>query len=146
MAYSVRFSPNNPNKYLGDPTKIFFRSLWEYRVMQHLDENVGVVGWSSEEIVIPYLSPIDNRWHRYFPDFYIKMRNREGQLESKLIEIKPANQAAPPEKRTKITKNYLKEVATWGVNEAKWNAAVEYCKDRNWNFQVLTENELFRKK
>ena len=73
MAYSGKFSPKNTNKYLGDPTNIWYRSLWERRVMTHLDINSNVIEWSNEEIIIPYLSPIDNRWHRYFPDFFARV-------------------------------------------------------------------------
>ena len=142
MAYSGKFSPKNTNKYLGDPTNIWYRSLWERRVMVHLDDNPNVVGWSNEEIIIPYLSPVDGRWHRYFPDFYVKVRNRQGLIESRILEVKPKSQSVPPKVRGKVTRQYLKEVAAWGVNEAKWKAAEEYCKDRNWKFNVITEEQL----
>jgi hypothetical protein len=144
MAYSGKFVPKNANKYLGDPTKVFYRSLWERRVMVHLDDNPSVIGWSNEEIVIPYLSPIDNRWHRYFPDFFVRIKNRNGIQEAMILEVKPASQSVAPEKKSKITRQYIREVVTWGVNEAKWKAAVEYCKDRNWQFKVITENEIFK--
>jgi len=142
MAYSGKFSPKNTNKYLGDPTNIWYRSLWERRVMVHLDENPNVIGWSNEEIVIPYLSPVDNRWHRYFPDFYVKVQNKQGLVESMILEVKPKSQAAPPKVKSRVTRQYIKEVATWGVNEAKWKAAEEYCKDRNWKFSLITEDQL----
>jgi hypothetical protein len=146
MALSGKFLPKNTNKYLGDPTNIFYRSSWERRVMVHLDENPSVIGWSNEEIVIPYLSPVDGNWHRYFPDFFAKVKNKQGIIESMIIEVKPASQSAPPQVRSKVTKSYIREVVTWGVNEAKWNAAVEYCKDRKWTFKVITENEIFKKR
>ena len=142
MAYSGKFSPKNCNKYLGDPTNIWYRSLWERRVMVHLDENPSVVGWSNEEIVIPYLSPVDNRWHRYFPDFFVRVKNKNGILEAMILEVKPASQSVAPEKKSKITRRYIREVVTWGVNEAKWKAAIEYCKDRSWQFKVITEKDL----
>ena len=142
MAYSGKFSPKNTNKYLGDPTTIWYRSLWERRVMVHLDDNPSVIEWSNEEIVIPYLSPIDNRWHRYFPDFFVRIRNKDNRIESTILEVKPFSQAQPPQKRSRITKQYIREVATWGINEAKWQAAMEYCKDRNWKFVVVTEKDL----
>jgi hypothetical protein len=110
--------------------------------MVHLDINPSVVEWSNEEIVIPYLSPVDNRWHRYFPDFFVRVRNKQGILEAMILEVKPKSQAKPPEKRSKITKRYINEVMTWGINEAKWKAAVEYCKDRSWQFKVITEENL----
>ena len=142
MAYSGRFSPKNTNKYLGDPTKVFYRSLWERRVMVHLDESPSVIGWSNEEIVIPYKSPVDERWHRYFPDFFVRVKNKQGSVESMILEIKPKSQSQPPQKRSKITRKYINEVMTWGVNEAKWKAATEYCKDRQWSFKVITEDHL----
>lgn len=142
MAYSGKFSPKNTNKYLGDPTNIWYRSLWERRVMVHLDDNINVIGWSNEELIIPYLSPVDNRWHRYFPDFFVRVKNREGVVESLVLEVKPKSQSKPPQIRGKVTKRYINEVVTWGVNEAKWNAAIEYCRDRKWTFRVITEEDL----
>ena len=142
MAYSGKFSPKNINKYLGDPTNIWYRSLWERRVMVYLDENSSVVEWSNEEIVIPYLSPVDNRAHRYFPDFFVRLRNKQGLIESTIIEVKPASQTKPPKPQKRATRRYITEVMTWGVNEAKWKAADEYCKDRGWKFVVVTEKDL----
>jgi hypothetical protein len=142
MAYSGKFSPKNTNKYLGDPTNIWYRSLWERRVMVYLDENSTVIEWSNEEIVIPYLSPVDNRVHRYFPDFFVRLRNKLGLIESTIIEVKPAIQARPPKTQKKVTRRYITEVMTWGVNEAKWKAADAYCKDRGWKFVVVTEKDL----
>ena len=141
MAYSGRFVPKNPKKYLGDSTNIWYRSLWERRVMVHLDDNINVLEWSSEEIVIPYLSPLDNRYHRYFPDFFV--RTKTGAM---ILEVKPMSQSVKPKVKKKVTKAYINEVATYGVNQAKWDAAIEYCKDRGWKFKVITENELFGKK
>lgn len=142
MAYSGKYIPKNPNKYLGDPTNIWYRSLWERRVMVHLDDNPNVIEWSSEEIIIPYLSPVDNRWHRYFPDFLVKARNKLGITETIIIEVKPEKQSIPPPLKKRITKQYIQEVVTYGINEAKWKAAVEYCKNKNWTFKVITEKNL----
>jgi len=63
-----------------------------------------------------------------------------------MIEVKPYGQTHAPKAQKRLTKKYLNEVKTWGVNQAKWEAAMEYCKDRNWKFQILTEKELFKKK
>ena len=142
MAYSGKFSPKNTNKYLGDPTNIWWRSLWERRVMVRLDENPNVVEWSNEEIVIPYLSPVDGRYHRYFPDFFVRMRDSSEKIQAYILEVKPAKQTQPPTQKKRVTKQYLQEVMTWGVNEAKWKAADEYCKDRGWKFNLITEHEL----
>ena len=144
-SYKGRFVPKHPEKYKGDPTKIIYRSSWELRFMKLLDEKSDVVQWASEELAIPYKSPIDGKWHRYFPDFLVRMRNRDGDIVVKMIEIKPRSQSVPPKpksKGSKPTKKYLQEVATYGINMSKWNAAKDYCEDRKWEFVVLTEKEL----
>ena len=142
MAYKGYFKPRNPQKYRGDPTNIIYRSRWELKFMSYLDTHPKVLEWSSEEIVIPYRSPVDNRIHRYFPDFFVKKINSAGLTESAIIEIKPAVQTRPPEKPARVTKRYINEVFTWGVNEAKWKAAQDFCADRKWTFHVFTEKEL----
>jgi len=136
------FKPKFPQKYKGDPTNITYRSGWELKFMIKMDTLKDVISWSSEEVIIPYKSPIDNRYHRYFPDFLITIINKEGKKETILIEIKPMAQRSPPKKQTNITKRYITEVKTWGVNSAKWKAAEEYCKDRGWKFQLLSEKQL----
>lgn len=142
MSYKGLFTPQNPQKYMGDPTNIIYRSSWECRVMDWLDKNKDVVAWASEEIQIPYVSPVDSRWHRYFPDFLVRIKTKDGKLRTMILEIKPAKQARPPEVKKRVTKQYINEVATWGVNQAKWKAAQEYCLDRGWEFRVLTEDHL----
>ncbi len=106
------------------------------------DKNENIVEWGSEEIVIPYISPVDNRVHRYFPDFYVRALTRDGRSQKFIIEVKPKAQCAPPKKQKRITKKFITEVKTYAVNEAKWKAAEEYCKDRRMIFKILTENEL----
>jgi hypothetical protein len=110
--------------------------------MSYLDSHPNVIGWASEEIVIPYRSPIDGRVHRYFPDFVVKMKSKDGKVVTQVIEIKPERETKPPKVRQRATKQYIYEVKTWGVNQAKWAAAESYCKDRDWEFRVFTESEL----
>lgn len=110
--------------------------------MLYLDEHKEVISWGSEEIIIPYRSPLDNRIHRYYPDFVVTKINSEGKRETAVIEVKSAKQTVPPKIREKVTKSYITEVKTWGVNEAKWKAALEFCKDRGWTFHIFTEKEL----
>ena len=95
------------------------------------DKNENILEWGSEEIIIPYRSPVDNRFHRYFPDFYVKAKTRNGTLSKNIIEIKPYAQTQQPKrnKKVKVTRSYLSEVKTFAVNQAKWKAADEYCKD-----------------
>jgi hypothetical protein len=142
MSYKGIFKPKNPYKYKGDPTNVIYRSLWELRLMSYLDAHKDIIEWASEELAIPYKSPIDGRWHRYFPDFWVKQRDSCGKVSIKLIEVKPAAQSRPPEKRTKITRKYISEVTTWGINQAKWVAARKVCAEKGWEFVVMTEKEL----
>ena len=140
--YQGFFKPKNPKKYRGDPTNIIYRSGWELKMMTHLDEHKDVLSWGSEEIIIPYRSPIDGKVHRYFPDFVVTKINKEGRRETSIIEIKPSSQTKPPARQQKPTKRYITEVKAWGINEAKWNAALNFCKDRGWTFHIFTEKEL----
>lgn len=109
--------------------------------MVNLDRNPNVLSWASEELSIPYESPLDGKVHWYFPDFFVTRINK-GQRETVLIEIKPDKQTRPPVKKQRITKKYISEVKTYGVNEAKWNAARAYAKRQGWNFHILTERQL----
>lgn len=142
MAYSGRFTPKNPQKYVGDANNIIYRSSWECKVMSWLDRNDSIVSWASEELIIPYISPVDGKRHRYFPDFLVKIKTRDGLLKTMILEVKPKKQTQRPEHRKRVTKQYINEVTTWGVNQAKWKAATEFCLDRGWEFKLLTEEHL----
>ncbi len=142
MAYKGKYKPRVPSKYKGDPTNIIYRSLWERKFMVYCDSTTNILEWGSEEIVLPYRSPIDNKVHRYYPDFYIKVRESTGKIKRYLIEVKPKKQTIAPKVQKKKTKSYIYEVYEYAKNQAKWKAAKEYCKDRLWEFKVLTENEL----
>jgi hypothetical protein len=148
MAHNYKqgfFTPQNPKKYMGDSKNIVYRSGWEYRVMNWADTNPNVVRWCSEEIVIPYISPVDNRPHRYFVDFYVEAIGSDGETKKLLLEVKPKAQTQPPKEMKRKTKRYITEVVTYGVNQAKWKAAEEFCKDKGWDFMLITEEQLFRK-
>jgi hypothetical protein len=142
MSYKGKFSPSNPLKYKGDPTGIVYRSLWELKFMNYCDKNQNVLKWSSEEIIIPYKSPTDEKYHRYFPDFYIKYKNTNGNIVESLIEIKPEKQVNGPKIQRKKTNSYIAEVYEYAKNTAKWKAAEEFCLDRKWEFKILTEKDL----
>ena len=141
--YKGKYKIKNPNKYLGNPTNIIYRSLMERRFMEWCDSNDKCYKWSSEEVVIPYISPIDNKQHRYFPDFLIQ--TPKGWF---LIEVKPLTHSRPPKKlvvenlELKKKRRYIKSVQTWLVNEAKWKAATKVCEKKGWSFQILTEKQL----
>jgi len=141
MAYSGRYIPTNIKKYKGDVSKIFYRSLWERKFMVYCDRNEAILEWGSEEVIIPYISPLDGRRHRYFPDFYIKVRQKDGSIKKILIEVKPKKYCSPPTS-TRKTKRFVQEVRQWGINQAKWEAAIEWCNDRGIEFKILTEDHL----
>ena len=142
MAYKGKYRPSRPKKYRGDPTNIIYRSLWELKFMKYCDSNKNILEWGSEEVIVPYRSPIDNRYHRYFPDFYIKVRESTGKIKRMIIEIKPQKQCIEPKVQKKKTRSYVYQVCEYAKNQAKWEAAKEFCEDRQWEFKVLTENEL----
>ena len=142
MSYKGKYQPSYPKKYKGDHKNIVYRSLWERKFMVYCDKNENILEWGSEEVVVPYHSPIDNRYHRYFPDFYIKVRESNGKIKKMIIEIKPFKQCVEPKVQKKKTKGYIYEVMEYAKNQAKWEAAKEWCLDRGYEFKVLTENEL----
>lgn len=132
------FKPLNPKKYKGNPTNIVYRSSWELKLMSRVDKDNTITEWSSEEIILRYVAPHDNKVHRYFPDLWYKKNDGSEYL----IEIKPAAQTKPPAVKKRVTKRYLTEVIEWGKNQAKWESAREYCKAKGWTFLILTEKEL----
>ena len=142
MSYKGKYYPSFPRKYKGDPTNIIYRSLWERKFMVYCDKNQNILEWASEEIAIPYRSPIDNRVHRYFPDFYMKVKETNGRIKNYVIEVKPAKQTKPPTKPKRQTKGYIREAYEYARNQAKWKMAKEFCADRQWEFKVVTEKEL----
>ena len=143
MSYKGKYQPSFPKKYKGDPTNIVYRSLWERTFMKYCDTNENIVEWFSEEICVPYRSPIDNKIHRYFPDFYIKVKESNGSIKKYIIEIKPKKQTIEPQVQKRKTKGYIYEVYEYAKNQAKWKAAEEWCADKGYEFKVLTEDDLF---
>lgn len=144
--YKGIYKPRNPKKYKGDASNIIYRSGWEADFMSYLDMHPDVLEWSSEEVVIPYLSPVDGRYHRYFPDFLIKTRNTKGEIEIQLVEIKPKKETKPPNVPKRKTRSFYESVRKWGINSSKWDAAIAYCKKKKWKFVVLTEDDLRKNK
>ena len=142
MSYKGKYKPKYTRKYKGNPTNIIYRSLWELKFMKYCDDNRNILEWCSEEIVLPYRSPIDNRIHRYFPDFYIKVKENNGKVKKMIIEIKPKKQCVEPIPQKRKTKGYIFEVYEYAKNQAKWKAAKNYCLDRGYEFKVITEDEL----
>jgi hypothetical protein len=100
------------------------------------------MAYALEEIAIPYISPIDHKWHSYYVDFWIKFKDEKNKIRQKIIEIKPYKQIHKP-KKTYKRQHYLKEMKTFSINQAKWKAAKKFAKKHNMEFQILTEHELF---
>jgi len=141
MSYKGTFKPKNPIKYNGNANNVIYRSLWELRVMKYLDDHPEVIWWASEELIIPYYNPIDNKKHRYFPDFVAKMKRKDGTVMTYVIEVKPEIQTKKPEQKRQ-TKKYIQESMTYIINQSKWKAATEFCKDNGWEFKIITEKHL----
>jgi len=140
MSYKGWFKPKNPKKYNGDANNIVYRSSWELRVMKYLDENPRVIWWASEELYIPYVSPVDNRVHRYFPDFIAKVK-QEDKETTLVLEVKPFKETQQPT-QARRTKRFIQETVTYAVNQQKWKAAEMFCKEHGWQFKLITEKEL----
>ena len=137
MSYKGRYKIKNPDKYAGDPNKVVYRSLWERNAFRWCEDNPKVKLWNSEEVVVPYVSTVDKKLHRYFVDLLIQMDDKQTYL----VEIKPKNQTIAPKKRRK-TKKYINEVLTYAKNNDKWEAADQFAKHKGWKFQVWTEETL----
>lgn len=137
MPFRARFIPKNPQKYVGDVEAIFARSTWEVSVMKYFDSHQDVLRWGSEEIVIPYLSPLDNRVHRYFPDFFVEYLDKDGNILKEIVEVKPLHESEERYAKNDRSKDAL------AVNEAKWKSASIFCEQRGMKFRVLTEKSIF---
>ena len=142
VTYKGKYKVRNYKKYKGDPTGVVYRSLWERKFMKWCDGNPNILEWWSEELAIPYYDPVQKKWRRYFPDFWMKVKEKNGKVESYLVEVKPKRQGEGPKPQKRKTKKYLREVFDYATNQAKWQAAQEYCNDRLWKFMLVTEREL----
>ena len=137
MAYKGKFKPTNLGKYLGNPDKIRFLSLWERQLMRWLDANMAVIQWSSE-VPIKYVCATDGKVHNYLVDFYILWRTGQKIM----VEVKPYKQTLEPKAPKRKTAAYYKKCAVYAKNMSKWRAATELCAKNNMKFEVWTEHEL----
>ena len=141
-----QFIPRFPNKYTGR-YPIIVRSSWERMMCQWLDCNNEVTKWSSEGHVIHYYDPIQQKRRRYFPDFFAVILNKRKEPVKYIIEVKPKRETKPPVKtRGQSKKTQLYQEATWVTNQAKFDAAKQYCNKLGYRFKLLTENEMFGRK
>jgi len=137
----------SPEKYIGDPTKIIYRSSWEHRFCRYCDLTSEVVKWSSEPLGIKYINPIDTREHTYYVDFYMRVQKENVHVDY-LAEIKPRASLIKPtlnpiKNTTKKLANYNYELKTWIVNRSKFTAANEYANRMGYQFILVTEDFLF---
>lgn len=138
-----RYRPRNPEKYRGDVANIFYRSSWELDIMRWLDKRTDIIWWMSEERCVWYYNPITKKNARYFPDFIIHYRNKEGIEITEVLEVKPKRQVKGPNPNPKRkTKAWVKSVQTYLINQAKWDAATGWCEDRGYNFRLITEDHM----
>ena len=136
--YKGTYKLKKPEKYLGDPTKVVYRSSWERTAFRWMEANPDIKGWVAEEVVVPYTCGTDGKRHRYFIDLYYETVTGQRYL----IEIKPDSQTKPPKTSKIKTKRYLSESLTYIKNQSKWRAAVEFAADNNCKFEIWTENTL----
>ena len=114
--------------------------------MLMFDENPSIIRWASEEIAIPYVSPVDKKRHRYYPDFLVELKNRKGEIETILIEVKPLKQTKVPKKPKRMSRGFINEANRYLINKAKWEAAEKVCNKQGWEFKILTEKEIYGKR
>jgi len=136
------FQPKFPEKYKGK-WPIIMRSQWERTFAQWCDVNPSVLSWVSEGLEIPYYDPIKRKSRRYYPDFMVKVLDKNKKEVIYVIEIKPLRETIPPKKGNKSDRTKIHEQVTYVTNQAKWKAAIDFCKKRNYEFRIFTENELF---
>lgn len=139
-----KFTPKNPEKYKGDPSSITYRSSYEYHVFVFCDRRKDVIEWSSETVIVPYYDPTKGKKRRYMVDLWIKYRDKNGEIQTALVEVKPEIQTRPPVASPRKKKStIIEEQTTWITNQAKWQAAEKFAKERGWKWMILTERHIF---
>lgn len=141
-----RFVPKHPEKYVGDVNNIVMRSSWEKKFAIWCDSNPSVIQWNSEGMPIKYWHTVDQKVRRYYIDFFVKLRLKDGSISKLAIEVKPVAEKNPPVKPKRRTakseQRYINECLTYQQNQDKWRAAEEWCSQNGFKFIVMTEHEL----
>lgn len=135
------YTPNHPDKYIGDLVKIRYMSSYELSVHQFFDNNPNVIRWGSEPIAIPYVKPTDGKIHKYYPDYFVEFKDKDGNIKREMIEVKPLAQTCTPRGNRK---HILYEQVMHAVNIAKWQACQEWCRHHGVTFRIITERSIFR--
>jgi hypothetical protein len=132
-----KYNLKNPEKYIGTNTPTY-RSSWEFAFMRFCDENPAIEKWASEAIKIPYRNPFTGKQTIYVPDFFIAYADKNGKQRVELIEVKPDNQTT----KENLGRSRANQ-AHWVLNQAKWEAANAWCKQKGIHFRVITEKDIF---
>ena len=132
-----KYNLKNPEKYVGNKTPTY-RSSWEFAFMRFCDEHPSVTQWASEAIKIPYRNPLSGKQTIYVPDFFIAYTDAKGKSHVELIEVKPENQT----KKEKLGRSRTNQ-AHWVVNQAKWEAAMAWCKQKGIFSRIVNEGDIF---
>lgn len=138
------YKPKNPQKYLGNTDNIRYMSSWEYELCRVLDHNPSILQWSSETIAIPYIKPTTGKPAKYYPDYFLRYKNKRGEIISEIVEVKPSSQIKPPQTTGKNKKQQLREQITYAINQAKWEAAQQFCQKQGISFRVISEQQMFK--
>lgn len=148
----VVYRPKYPKKYVGKSGSAVCRSSWETIFCQWADLNPAVVEWASEPLAVPYVDRTEKDYRgmpkkrRYYPDFIVKVLNKQGTIDTWMVEVKPHKETIPPRAgKNKSQKTKVYEAKTWGTNQAKWQAAEKFCRARGWHFKILTEKQLIKR-
>jgi hypothetical protein len=160
LYYQGEYVPVNKDKCINctnSKLKIpFYRSSWELKFMRWLDKRIDVLEWGSECQMIDYYSDQDNKMHTYFPDFYMKVKDKDNEIVKYMIEVKPKSQSPkldennnvkypslPKNKTNKNLSRWSEKTAILHRNNEKWAAAKHYCSTHAMIFKVLNEDDLF---
>ena len=135
------FKVANPNKYIGDHSKLAYKSGLESRVMYTLDHDPSILKWCYEGFFVPYSIPGESFNRRYIPDFFFEKRMPSGKTQRFICEVKPQVQTRPPKRGNKKTKTFLREQATFLMNTSKWEAATKWANKHKCKFIRWTEND-----
>jgi len=132
-----KFNLKNPEKYVGGRTPTY-RSSWEFAFMKFCDEHPSVSQWASEAIKIPYRNPFTGKHTIYVPDFFIVYADKTGKKRVEIIEVKPTNHTF----KENLGRSKHNQ-AHYVLNQAKWEAARNYCKQKGIYFRIVTEKDIF---
>ena len=131
-----KFQLQNPQKYVGNKTPTY-RSSWEFVFMQFCDNNPAVLQWASEAVHINYRNPLTGKNTIYVPDFLMTYVDAGGQQHAEVVEVKPTKETT-----LEAAGKSPRAQAAAILNMAKWEAARNYCAQKNWKFVLMTEKEL----